>query len=390
MPRESLRILLVEDNADDALLFERGLARRGAALAVAPRLQEALEQLRLGAAFDVVVTDLALPDSNGFQTVERLRATAPWLPLVVLTGRDDEGLAADALREGAEDYLVKGELSEPVLFRTLRHAIERKRSRDQLQQLAESLSERNEVMRAELETAREVQRALLPGGPSFLEGRIRVHQRYIPTQAIGGDLFALVPSGPDETTLAMFDVVGHGVRAALVASLVRALVSELPFQAHDPARLLEHLSQRLRAISTDHLMLATAFCVVLRPEERTMRFASAGHPTAFRIDPEHGAVEPIKAPIGPPLGMDPSPGYQAAEAPLAPSERVFLYTDGLYEVPGPSGEFLGRGGLEEILRRHAREPAGPLADKVLQEVQRYAGTEGFDDDVCIAVSELVP
>jgi sigma-B regulation protein RsbU (phosphoserine phosphatase) len=389
MANKPLHILLVEDDADDAALFGRTLASRGAQMEVAPRLSEALAKLSNGKRFDVVVTDLGLPDSDGFDTVARLRAQAPHLPLVVLTGRDDDAMATSSVKEGAEDYLVKGEQG-PGLFRTLRNAIERRRSREEIEQLAQALAAQNEQMMTELETARDVQKALLPRGLSFVDGRVKIHQRFLPTQAVGGDLYVLIPSATDETALVIFDVMGHGVRAALVASTLRALVSELPFQPHDPAQLLGHLNRRLRRIFSEQQLFATAFCVVLKPVTESMRYASAGHPLPWRISPLEQTIEPMPVAVGPPLGLIDEPEYSTAARPLDAGERVMLFTDGLYEVTDPQGSLLGRKGLEAMVLKHAKErtPAEVFADKLLADVEAFTGRKTFDDDVCIVLAEV--
>ncbi|MGE3343753.1 MAG: response regulator [Vicinamibacterales bacterium] len=121
-----LNILLVEDNAADARLVREWLADTHADTAVThtPLLSDALAQLRRGG-FHVVLLDLSLPDSEGLDTFLRTHEQAPQAPIVVLTGLADSSVAARAVREGAQDYLVKGECDGATLHRTLRHAVER-------------------------------------------------------------------------------------------------------------------------------------------------------------------------------------------------------------------------------------------------------------------------
>jgi diguanylate cyclase (GGDEF)-like protein len=129
---------LVEDNPGDARLVEILLSEAGPAFEVshAGRLGEALEELdRLG--FDVVLLDLSLPDSSGFETVERVRMAVPQMPVVVLSGRDDEQIALRALQGGAEDYLVKGQGDGDLIARAIRYAIERKKAEERLAYLAQ-------------------------------------------------------------------------------------------------------------------------------------------------------------------------------------------------------------------------------------------------------------
>jgi diguanylate cyclase (GGDEF)-like protein/PAS domain S-box-containing protein len=124
------RLLLVEDNPGDARLLremfnERGQASHITTLTHVESLLEAEKCLSAGEV-DVVLLDLGLPDANGLTAVRRAQAAAPRVPLVVLTGLDDEALAAQALNEGAQDYLIKGQIEASGLFRALRYAIERK------------------------------------------------------------------------------------------------------------------------------------------------------------------------------------------------------------------------------------------------------------------------
>ena len=117
-------VLLVEDNDGDARLIELGLAEerrdgvRPFALHRADRLAAALERVRAGGV-DVVLLDLNLPDSAGYDTFLRVRAAVPDVPVVVLSGLADEELGARAVREGAQDYLVKGQSPGPVLARSI-------------------------------------------------------------------------------------------------------------------------------------------------------------------------------------------------------------------------------------------------------------------------------
>jgi diguanylate cyclase (GGDEF)-like protein/PAS domain S-box-containing protein len=129
MIRKSLRLLLlVEDNPGDARLLREMLNEAGAhntEMTQAESMGEAERHLAQ-ALFDIVLLDLGLPDAQGLEAVRRARAVAPRVPLVVLTGLDDEALATRALQEGAQDYLIKGQIETRGLLRALRYAIERK------------------------------------------------------------------------------------------------------------------------------------------------------------------------------------------------------------------------------------------------------------------------
>jgi signal transduction histidine kinase len=129
-----VRILLVEDNPGDVLLMEETLgdAEGGFAMESVERLAPALERLRAGG-IEVVLLDLTLPDSVGVNTFTAVQAHAPEVPIIVLTGLSDELLAVSTVRDGAQDYLVKGQVDGNMLRRTIRYAIERHQARRALE-----------------------------------------------------------------------------------------------------------------------------------------------------------------------------------------------------------------------------------------------------------------
>ena len=141
MNEKKIRILLVEDNPADARLLKELLADAGAGkfeLVRVERFDKATEMID-AEQYDVILLDLCLPDSYRLDTVVRARSRAPSVPIVVLTGMDDETIAIEALQIGAQDYLVKGQTNGPLLVRTLHYAIERKRAEIEREVLIEEL-----------------------------------------------------------------------------------------------------------------------------------------------------------------------------------------------------------------------------------------------------------
>ncbi len=123
-----MKILLVEDNPGDARLIEEMIKEEGTAKFELVHVQSLAEALQsLGAdSFDSVLLDLGLPDSSGLDTLIRVHTQVPDMPIVVLTGLADEAVSAEALRQGANDYLVKGRVDSNVLVRAMRYATQSK------------------------------------------------------------------------------------------------------------------------------------------------------------------------------------------------------------------------------------------------------------------------
>src|SRR5271157_3804567 len=123
---EDLKVLLIEDNPNDVILLKKYLASHGSSLLdieVCQSLTEAKKRLGQGRPeFDVILLDLGLPDSEGLETFTGIHQQAPKIPIVVLSGLDDEEMAMRTVREGAQDYLVKGKLIGDLLSRSLRYA----------------------------------------------------------------------------------------------------------------------------------------------------------------------------------------------------------------------------------------------------------------------------
>ncbi|MCM1984918.1 sensor histidine kinase [Lyngbya confervoides] len=146
MSHDALQLLLVEDNRADAYLLRKLLVQETQIqLTHCEDLRAALHSLDQHC-FDAILLDLSLPDSSGLETVKAIQQANPETPILVLTGLDDEAVAIAALREGAQDYLPKGELQRSWLIRAIHYAIERQQNLDQLQHLNQELVRSNQEL----------------------------------------------------------------------------------------------------------------------------------------------------------------------------------------------------------------------------------------------------
>jgi two-component system cell cycle response regulator len=133
-----IKVLLIEDNPGDARLIREVLSdtdNQNIALKWVDQLETGIELITKDG-FDVVLLDLSLPDSHGMETIISFREQAPAIPIVVLTGLDDEKVAINAVQHGAQDYLIKGQVNSSVIMRSMRYAIERHRLQDELYNLS--------------------------------------------------------------------------------------------------------------------------------------------------------------------------------------------------------------------------------------------------------------
>ena len=269
-----------------------------------------------------------------------------------------------------------------------------------LTQSRKELRAKNQQMQDDLKMAGEIQLTMLPQQYPFIakqaapsENAFHFTHRYLPSDTVGGDFFAMSALSDTEVGVFICDVAGHSVRSALVTAMVRALVEELKPVATEPGRFLTRLNSDLHAIlkHTGSPMLTTAFYLVADARSGEVRYSNAGHPKPLVIRREKGLVEPL-AIAGrrsqPVLGLFEQAMYQTSVTQLAPHDMIMLFTDGLYEVQDKANELYSQDLLVKGVERRIQLPAAKLFDELLTEVKRFSADGAFSDDVCLVSVEL--
>jgi sigma-B regulation protein RsbU (phosphoserine phosphatase) len=284
---------------------------------------------------------------------------------------------------------------------------ERKHAEDQIRrttgELARSREEaraRNIIMEENLRTAREIQLTMLPQQyPSFPknvpeeQSSFQFAHRYQPAETVSGDFFSISALSDTETGVLICDVAGHGVRAALVTAMIRALAEELKPLAREPGNFLRKLNSDLGSIlkSTGSPMLTTAFYLVADSRTGVMRYANAGHPKPLLLRRSESKIETLVNACGhsqPALGLFEEPPYETSETRLTPGDCVMLFTDGLYEVQGGDEELYSQERLMVDMQLLIQKPAGQLFDDLLEIIRAFSVSHGFEDDVCLVGLEF--
>jgi PAS domain S-box-containing protein len=277
---------------------------------------------------------------------------------------------------------------------------ERKASVELARSQAE-LRKKNDILEDDLKMARDIQQAILPQQyPTFPPGAdeesslLHFCHRYHPSGQVGGDFFNVLALSETQAGLFLCDVMGHGVRSALVTAMVRGLVEELRPIALDPGQLLTRINSDLRAIlqQTGSPLFTTAFYLVADLARRQIFYANAGHPKPFLIHRLSGMVEVLKYADGkarPALGLFADSTYPTVSCPLSAGDLVMLFTDGLYEVEGAEvGQPFSQDLLLEAVRKHASLHGSELFTAILSEIQQFSASHEFSDDVCMVGMEV--
>jgi sigma-B regulation protein RsbU (phosphoserine phosphatase) len=248
--------------------------------------------------------------------------------------------------------------------------------------------------------AREIQQLFVPprnlcfpASASPEQAVLRFHSLYLAPTALSGDFFNIFTVNEDSAGVFICDVMGHGVRAALITAVLRTLVDELRAVAADAGIFLGEINRRLHAIlrRTEAPTFATAFYLVADVAAGEIRFASAGHPSPLRVPGATRLVEPLKRQDprhGPALGLFEKAVYPACRAPMAAGDRLVLFTDGLYEVEGPHHEEYGLERLEAAAQQLGHLPTEFLFQALLADIRQFTVGREFDDDVCLIGMEV--
>jgi serine phosphatase RsbU (regulator of sigma subunit) len=315
-------LVLVEDDAGDRLLVTEML------FDVAPELRlmcfssihAALAQWP--AAVDCVLLDLGLPDAMGLTALERLRARDPDVPVVVLTGRIDDGIGPEALAAGAQDFLVKGQVDGHGLERSIRYAVERGRA---------ALDRRN-FLAAELRAQENVrlQRGLLPS-PLLESQAISVTPFYRPGSdraLLGGDFYDVVET-PSGIHMLIGDVCGHGPDEAALGVALRIAWRTLVLAGHVGADVVRGVEQVLLAEGHDDGRFATIATVSLDPTLARADVILCGHPAPLLVTGnEVRALSDRHLPMLTMLGRR---NVEPLRVDLPDEWGLLMFTDGLIE-----------------------------------------------------------
>ena len=270
----------------------------------------------------------------------------------------------------------------------------------ELEERDREIRQKNEQMETDLRMATELQQALMPStypsipadaGPGGTT--LRFCHRYLPATLMGGDFFHIARLNDDTAAVCVCDVMGHGVRAALITAMMRAMIETHAVEAVDPGRLLTQLNGEFTAIlkQTGTLVFVTVLYCVIDVSVGNARFARAGHPPPLHARRSSGQVQTITLggdSVGPAIGIIPTAQFKTTEAKLAPGDCLLFFTDGIIEVEASDGSQFSIEGLRESVRRNLDQTTESLLDAVVSDVYKFGNSTVLTDDACLVVAEV--
>ena len=372
--KEEKKTVLVVDDAPSNIQVVNSILKDTYKIRIATNGAKALELVGVDPPPDLILLDIVMPGMDGYEVCTRLKSSPGTrdIPVIFLTGQTETEDETRGFEVGAVDYIHKPFSPAVVKARVQTHLV--------LRGIREQLAQQLLAIQKELETARQIQLSILPTYIPKSPG-LDIAARYIPMTAVAGDFYDFIFVDDKHIGILVADVSGHGMPAALIASMMKIAFAAQASLAAEPERVLSGLNQALCGKFQHHYV--TAAYVYFDMERRTLTYAGAGHPPLLLWGPSREGVQDVIE-NGLFLGKFDFATYAAVEVPLLPGDRILLYTDGIPETENPAQVAFGDERFRQFLVAAQSTPVDQFADQLLADVSHWSERgpdEDLDDDI---------
>lgn len=398
-------ILVVTDTPEDLALLQSQLGDAGYELVQTWGVEQALKSIEAHRP-DLVLLDVTSPGIQGLKLCGHLRQDPETeaLPVIIIAS-PDAGWEQEAVDIGADGFICRPFERVELLSRVrtlLRMSELHRRVRQQndelrdanihMDRLIQELRTRNRELELGMEMAHRLQDAMLPQGYPRVEN-VHFAHKYTPAEAIGGDVFQIESIGDDRAAIFVADVSGHGVRAALVTSIVRTVVDYIDMSTKTPGEVLHDFNNRFRSVlgPLTPQIYVTAVVIFVDGANRTVHVANAGHPRPLLVSKRRNTAEPIMHPddTGIAIGFISNPQYKTHTQKLDHEDTILAFTDGVFEVHDESEQMFGLKRLHEFVASNAHLIPRDLIQKIITETEEFMATSRRPDDLCMVTAEVL-
>jgi phosphoserine phosphatase RsbU/P len=371
---EEKKLVLVVDDAPANLHAVHSILKNDFKIRVATSGAKALELVMVKPYPDLILLDVMMPEMDGYEVCGILKSTPETsdIPVIFLTGKTEADDETKGFQVGAVDYIHKPFSPAVVRARVHTHL--------GLREAREQLARQLLFINNELEMAREIQLSILPQEIPKLDG-LEITARYIPMSSVAGDFYDFIRVDDKHIGILVADVSGHGLPAALIASMLQVALAAQLIHASDPGQVLAGLHKALCGKFQHHFV--TAVYVFVDLEKKSMSYAGAGHPPLLLwSDSTQSTAELVEN--GLPLGLFPDATYSIGYRQIEAGDKVILYTDGIVETESPSQQGFGVDLFKGFLQSNHDLRANLFADSLLDELSNWSEHprgQGQQDDI---------
>jgi phosphoserine phosphatase RsbU/P len=391
--KSAVRLCLVDDDEDYYVITRDLLADIPSydfAVTWISTFERALEEIPRSS-FDVLVFDYNLGAKNGLDLLRQVLAAGLRAPVIMLTGQGDHTIDLEAMKAGAADYLVKGKIDAVQLERSIRYCMDRfatmeqlRASRDSLRQTTQQLEAALASINEELETARRMQKSLLPQTVDTFRG-VEFSGVYLPCGMVGGDMYDVVKVDDTHVAFLIIDVCGHGVPAALITAMAKISFTRCILKELSPKSIFMQVNAELFHFMPEGRYV-TAFLAILDLEKKELVFSRAGHPPALLSRGPDIEYLSTGAPL---IGCFADSQFEEATTPVATGDAIALYTDGIVESVNAANDRYPMLMMENVMRGAREKPAAAVSAAIIDSFRKFSGTGPQADDVTVMVVKIL-
>ncbi len=376
------KILVVDDEPDLEPLMLQRMRRhiRGGRyeFVFAGNGVEALEKLNEDETIDMVLSDINMPQMDGLTLLDQIPNVSPDIRAVIISAYGDMQNIRTAMNRGAFDFVTK-----PVDFEDLQVTIDR--TLRHLDEWREAVSSRDKLvaLENELDIASKIQQSILPGQFPTVQD-FQIYANMEPAREVGGDFYDVIRLDRGQMGLAIADVSGKGVPAALFMMSSRTLLKGTAIGGGSPAEVVAQVNDLLYE-QNEAAMFVTVLYAVYDPETSKLTYACAGHDPPLVVHPD-GSSTSLPLTGGLALGVVPQFDFGENTVSVAPGDTVVLYTDGVTEAMNSKDEQFGLDRLRETYASHPPASVKDAISTIFDAVSDFAGDTPQSDDVtCVAL-----
>jgi serine phosphatase RsbU (regulator of sigma subunit) len=377
-PNEEKKTVLLVDDAPSNIQVVNSILKDLYKIRIATNGAKALELAKVAPPPDLILLDVLMPGMDGYEVCTRLKVDPETkdIPVIFLTGQTETQDETRGFEVGAVDYIHKPFSPAVVKARVQTHLV--------LRGIREQLAQQLLAIQKELETARLIQQSILPESVPQIDG-LEIAARYVPMTSVAGDFYDFIVVDNKHVGILVADVSGHGMPAALIASMLKIALASQGDHAADPAKVLDGLNKALCGKFQHHYV--TAAYVFVDMEKRGLTYSGAGHPPLLLFGGSSDSVRDV-AENGLFLGRFDFAAYTSVEVPLVPGDFGLLYTDGVSETNNPDQVEFGTERFRQFLASQRSPSADQLADRLLTELLDWSACgegEDLNDDITMVV-----
>lgn len=383
------KILIVDDDPAMCKILSKYLENHGYRVLTSGNGIQGLEkfsQERPG----LVIADWAMPEMDGVELCRQIKKIDSTAYFIFLSGQGKLNDRVTGLDAGADDFLSKSTDTKELLariragFRLYEVNIELHAVNHHLEKTLDQVQNQQRLIARDLKSAAEFLQSLLP--EPFKSPQLKANWRFLPSAVLGGDYFDYFWLDDHRLAIYILDVTGHGVGSALLAASTGYLLRAEPSAAGDrsqPETVLTSLNHNLVASESD--LFYTMWYGVWDLNEGTLTYACAGHPSPILFCKE--GLVPLEG-RSLPIGVMSNAEYTAHQVKLSPGNRLYLFSDGIYEIFGTNKELLAEKDFFDWLGEASTLPFEQSLDEIIACAWAFQGHTHFVDDVCIVALEL--